>query len=435
MIRSLPLSDTTLRSIKPGDPRKRLSDGGGLYLLLFVKGGSHGWRLDYTISGRRKTLSLGTYPDTGIKLARDKAADARALVAAGIDPSQQRQADKAAATRQREADALRAAGEPLPGSFELLAREWFAVKRGEWSNSYAAALMRRLELYVFPWIGARPVATITPPEILEVLRRIEARGVLETAHRAKESIGQVFRYAVATGHASSDPARDLRGALRKPLGKHMAAIIDPVQLAGLLRAIHGYAGTPVVETALKMAPMLMLRPGELRMARWDEIDLDTATWAIAPQRMKRRKDGKANGTPHLVPLPRQAVALLRELLPLTGPTGHVFRGERDHERAMSANTVNAARRRMGYDTQADVTGHGFRATARTILHESLGWDADVIEAQLAHTVKDALGRAYNRTQFHAQRRQMLQAWADYLDTLRTGDNVVPLPQRTASNPG
>ena len=431
MTRSLPLSDTTIRSIKPGDPRKRLTDGGGLYLLLFVKGGSHGWRLDYAINGRRKTLSLGTYPATSIKLAREKADAARQSVAAGIDPSDQRKADKDAAIQAREAEQAAAAGDPLPGTFEHVARDWFAVRRDDWAPGHADKVIRRLENDVFPWIGTRPIRQLTPPELLAVFRRIEARGAVETAHRAKDSCSQVFRYAVATGQADSDPTRDLRDALRKPVTRHMAAITDPTELAGLLRAIEGYTGTLVVRTALQLAPMLMLRPGELRAAMWDEFDLDAATWQIAPARMKRRKDGKLNGEPHTVPLSRQAVALLRELQPLTGGGRYVFRGERDHDRPMSNGTINAALRRMGYSTQDEVTGHGFRATARTILHERLGVDPDVIEAQLAHTVKDSNGRAYNRAQFLTQRRTMLQTWADYLDELRTSSNVIALPRRSA----
>ena len=432
MIASVPpLSDTTIRNVKPGDARKRLTDGKGLYLLLFVKGGAHGWRLDYAINGRRKTLSLGTYPDTGLKLAREKADEARRLVAAGIDPSDTRKESKAKALQHRQAEAMSAAGLPMPGTFESVAREWHAVRKGEWSDSYGEKIMRRLELDVFPWLGARPIAAITPPELLDVLRRIESRGVVETAHRAHENCGQVFRYAVATGAATSDPTRDLKGALRKPQARHMAAITDPAKLAELLRAIHGYTGSLVVCTALRLAPMLMLRPGELRYAAWDEFDLDGALWAIPPARMKRGKAGKASGPPHLVPLPSQAVELLRGLHPLTGPSGYVFRGERDHTRAMSENTVNAALRRMGYSTQDDMTGHGFRATARTILDERLGFDRAAIEAQLAHAVKDANGRAYNRTEFLEQRRTMLQAWADYLDKLRQGADVVPFPQRMA----
>ena len=426
MARSQPLSDTTIRNIKPGDPRKRLTAGDGLYLLLFVKGGSHGWRLDYTINGRRKTISLGTYPATGLSLARQKADAARQSLAAGIDPSAQRQADKDAASKAREAEAAAAEGAPLPGTFEHVAREWFDVRRSDWASTHADKVLARLENDVFPWIGTRPIRQLTPTALLAVFRRIEARGAIETAHRAKDSCSQVFRYAVATGQADSDPTRDLRDALRTPITRHMAAITDPTELAALLRAIDGYSGTLVVRTALQLSPMLMLRPGELRAATWDEFDLDAATWRIAPARMKGRKIVKLNGEAHAVPLPLQAVALLRELHPLTGDGRYVFRGERDHDRPMSANTINAALQRMGYSTQDDMTAHGFRATARTILHERLGIEPAVIEAQLAHSVKDSNGPAYNRTQFLDQRRAMLQTWADYLDQLREGAKVIPL---------
>jgi len=429
MIASLPLSDTAIRNVKPGDPRKRLTDSKGLYLLLFVKGGSHGWRLDYTINARRKTLSLGTYPETGLKLAREKADEARRLVAAGIDPSDQRKQSKATAQQERQAEAMSAAGLPVPGTFENVAREWHEVRKADWSDSYGEKVLRRLEVDVFPWLGARPIASITPPEVLAVLRRIELRGVVETAHRARENCGQVFRYAVATGAAESDPTRDLKDALRKHQPRHMAAITDPAKLAELLRAIHGYTGSLVVCTALRLVPMLMLRPGEMRFARWEEFDLERAAWEIPAARMKREKSGKTHGEPHLVPLPSQAVELLQGLHPLTGPSGYVFRGERDHERAMSENTINAALRRLGYSTQDDITGHGFRATARTILDERLGFDRAAIEAQLAHSVKDANGRAYNRTEFVEQRRTMLQAWADYLDKLRKGADVIELRHR------
>ena len=420
-----PISDTAIRGVKPGDPRKRLTDGKGLYLLLFVKGGAHGWRLDYAIHGRRKTLSLGTYPETSLKLAREKADHARSLVAAGTDPSDTRKATKAEAQQERKAEELIAAGHALPGSFEAVAHEWFEVRRSDWSDSYGSKIMRRLEVDIFPWLGHRPVGSISPADVLAVLRRVEMRGVLDTAHRARENCGQVFRYAVATGQAQSDPTRDLKDALRKPIVRHMAAITEPARLAELLRAIDGYSGSLVVCTALRLAPMLMLRPGELRFAEWAEIDLDTATWAIPAQRMKREKAGKLHGSPHLVPLPRQAVDLLRGLHALTGRNLYVFRGERAYDRAMSENTINAALRRMGYSTKEDITGHGFRATARTILDERLGFDRAAIEAQLAHSVKDQNGRAYNRTEFVEQRRTMLQAWADYLDTLRQG-NVLPL---------
>jgi integrase len=430
MARDLIPGDATIRAVKPGDPRKRLSDGGGLYLRLFVKGGSHGWRLDYTINGTRKNLSLGTYPATSLALARKKADEARSLVSEGIDPSSARKASKAQAIKARETERLADAGLPLPDSFEATAREWHATRLGGWSASYAEKVLTRLEADVLPYIGRRPIGEITAPELLEVLRRIEARGVIETAHRAHESCSQVFRYAVGKGSAKSDPARDLKGLLRKPLARHFPAIVKPERLAELLRACDGYAGTPVVRAALQLAPMLLLRPGELRHAQWPEIDLDAALWTIPAERMKRQKAGKLNGPPHIVPLPAQAVAVLRDLEPLTGGALWVFRGERHRDRPMSENTVNAALRAMGFPAD-EVTGHGFRATARTMLAERLGVAEPVIEAQLAHSVSDALGRAYNRTQFLEQRSTMMQTWADYLDKLRKGADVLPLPVRAA----
>lgn len=409
--------DVTIRNIRAGDRRKRLSDGGGLYLLLFVKGASHGWRFDYSHESKRKTLSLGTYPETTLAAARRKAIDAREVVASGRDPSDLRKMAKAEIEAQAAAQALADAGLPAMNSFESVAREWYEVKRGDWAPSYGDKILRRLEVDVFPYIGSMNVASVTPTHLLEVLRRIEARGVIETAHRAHENCGQVFRYAVATNRVTSNPARDLKDALRSPQPVHFPAITDPARLGDLLRAIHGYAGTPVVRAAIALAPMLMLRPGELRFAEWTEIDLHAALWTVPAARMKRTLRGKQNGGPHLVPLPTQAVAIFRELRQLTGPSGFVFRGERHHDRAMSENTVNAALRAMGF-AQDEVTGHGFRATARTMLHEQLGFDPNVIEAQLAHDVKDALGRAYNRTTFASQRRDMMQRWADYLDSLR-----------------
>lgn len=429
MARALIPSDTTIRSIKPGDARRRLTDGEGLYLLLFVKGGAHGWRLDYSIHSKRKTLSLGTYPDTGLKLAREKAEAARQQVAAGVDPSDSRKADKAEQLQARAAGALAAVGQPPVGSFEAVAREWFATRRDDWAPSYGDKIIRRLELDLFPWIGRVPVDSVTPPQLLEVLRRIEARGVIETAHRALENCGQVFRYAVATGRAQSNPARDLKDALRKPMVQHFPAITDPLRLGELLRACDGYQGTHVVRAALRLMPMLLLRPGELRHARWEEFDLAGAVWTVPAKRMKREKIGKLHGKPHIVPLPAQAVAALEELHALTGPDGYVFRGERHHDRPMSDAAVNAALRAMGF-AKDEVTAHGFRATARTIMAERLAVPEAVIEAQLAHSVKDSLGRAYNRTEFLAERKAMLQRWADYLDRLRKGADVIEL--RTAN---
>ncbi len=417
MPRNLIGSDTSIRSIKQGDPRRRLSDGDGLYLLLFVKGGAHGWRLDYTVDGKRKTLSLGTYPTIGLGLARERADDARKLVAQGQDPSEARKAVRAAHAQAREATKRKAAGLPTLDSFEHVAREWYDVRRGDWAESYGVKILGRLVADVFPYIGARAIAQIDPPELLKVLRRIEERGVVETAHRALENCGQVFRYAVATGRAVSNPARDLKDALRKPVVQHFPAITDPKRLGDLLRACDGYQGTHVVRTALKIAPMVLLRPGELRHARWEEIDLKAALWTVPAARMKRKKAGKLHGAPHLVPLSKQAVKALGELQPLTGRGAYVFPGERSHDRPMSDAAINAALRAMGFG-QDEVTAHGFRATARTIMVERLGVDESVIEAQLAHAVKDSLGRAYNRTEFRVERTAMMQKWANYLDALR-----------------
>jgi len=428
MARNLIPSEATIRAVKPGDPRRRLSDGDGLFLLLSVKGGSQAWRLDYRFQGKRNTLSLGTYPDTSLALARRKADAARKLLAEGFDPSQQRKAEREVVTQQRVVAERQAQGLPAAGTFEAVAREWFAVRRDGWSKSYGDKVIARLESDVFPWIGHVPAADISGPQLLEVMRRIEARGVIETAHRALQDSGQVFRYAVATGHAKFNPARELKDALRQPNPKHFPAIVEPKRLGELLRAMDNYAATPVVRAALKLAPMLLLRPGELRFAEWPEIDLDEALWSVPAVRMKRELRQKMSGTPHLVPLPKQAVAVFRELHPLTGHAKMVFRGERHHDRAMSENTVNAALRAMGFSAD-EVTGHGFRATARTMLHERLGYSPDVIEAQLAHTVRDSLGRAYNRTEFVEQRREMLQTWADYLDQLRSGKEMLPRSRR------
>jgi integrase len=428
MARNLIPSEATIRAVKPGDPRSRLSDGDGLFLLLSVKGGSPAWRLDYRFQNKRNTLSLGTYPDTSLALARRKAEAARQLLAEGFDPSQQRKAERELWAEKRVAKERQEQGLPAVGSFEAVAREWFAVRKDGWSKSYGDKVIARLETDVFPYIGRVPAADITGPLLLQVIRRIEERGVVETAHRALQDSGQVLRYAVATGHAKFNPARELKDALRQPNPRHFPAIVEPKRLGELLRAMDSYAATPVVRAALKLAPMLLLRPGELRFAEWTEIDLDAALWQVPAARMKRELRQKISGTPHLVPLPRQAVAVFRELQALTGLGKMVFRGERHHDRAMSENTVNAAMRAMGFPAD-EVTGHGFRATARTMLHERLGYSPDVIEAQLAHTVRDSLGRAYNRTEFVDQRREMLQTWADYLDQLRSGNDTLPPKRR------
>ncbi|WP_218510853.1 integrase arm-type DNA-binding domain-containing protein [Variovorax sp. dw_308] len=411
------LTELKLRALKAKPAPGKHTDGDGLYLRITPAGGMY-WQWRIRTSNGETVVSYGSYPEVTLAEAREKHMDARRQKRSGINPNEAKKAAKLAAMVSG------------ASNFEAVTREWFATRKDEWAPSYGDKIMRRMEVDLFPYLGRLPIADIDAPTLLAVLRKIESRGAIETAHRALENCGQVFRYGIATGRLRADPSRDLKGALRKPVVKHMAAVTDLDDLAALLRALHGYSGTPVVRAALQLAPMLMLRPGELRFARWEEMNLDVATWTIPPGRMKRQRAGKLHGDPHIVPLPSQAVDLLRDLQPLTGSTGLglVFRGERDHERAMSENTVNAALRRLGYDTQKEVTGHGFRATARTILDEHLGFDRAVIEAQLAHSVADSLGRAYNRTEFLKQRREMLQAWADYLDRLRSAKNSRPTVQ-------
>ena len=431
MARHLIPSDASIKAIKPGDPRQRLNDGDGLHLLLFVKGGAHGWRLAYSLNGRRNILSLGTYPDTGLSLARRKADEARKLIREGTDPSDQRKAAKADAERQRQAERLADAGLPPEGSFEAVAREWLAtVHDAKTTEGHATRTRIRMEQDLFPWIGRRPLAAIDAPELLACLRRFEARGAIETAHRVKYAAGQVFRFGIATGRCARDPAADLRDALTPVQVRHHAAITDPKRAGELLRAIADYKGHGVTRAALQLAPLLFQRPGELRKAEWAEIDLVAALWTIPSERMKRKKQDKASGPPHIVPLASQAVAILRELQPLTGHGRYVFPSLRTGERPMSDAAILAALRRMGFPKD-EMTGHGFRAMARTMLAERLGVAESVIEAQLAHAVPDSLGRAYNRTEFADQRRKMMQEWADYLDRLRKGGDVIPLRERSA----
>ena len=412
----MPLTDTAIRKAMPGPKTRKLSDGKGLYLELSPAGGRW-WRLKYRIAGVEKRISLGTYPETSLKAAREKMEEARALVTQGIDPSQARKAAKQEAAHQDEQAQREAQGLPLHGSFESVAREWFDTRKDEWATTYAKKIFRRLEADVFPWLGRLPVPNITPPMVLDMLRKAENRGAIETAHRVLETCGQVFRFAVATGRIESNPARDLKDALRKPMVQHFAAITDPQRFGELLRAIDSYRGTPVVCAALRLMPLMLLRPGELRQAQWDELDLPAATWTVPAARMKREKVGKIYGKPHIVPLPRQAVAIFEALKPQTEHSPYVFRGERSAQRPMSDAAINAALRTLGFSAD-EVTGHGFRASARTMIVERLGIAEPVVEAQLAHSVRDNLGRAYNRTEFMQERVRMMQQWADYLDTLR-----------------
>ena len=405
----MPLTDLEVRKSKPADKAVKKFDGGGLYLEVSPAGGKL-WRLKYRFDGKEKRLALGTYPDTSLARAREKRDEARRQLADGIDPSASRKA-------QQSARADRAAN-----SFEVIAREWFEARKSGWSLSHSGRLIKRLENDAFPWIGSKAIAEITAPDILSVMRRIEARGTLDTAHRVHQDCGQVFRYAVATGRVERDPTGDLRGALPTASGGHFAAITEPSSVAELLRAIDGFKGTFIVQCALKLAPMLFVRPGELRQARWQHIDLDAAEWKYMVSK---------TNTDHIVPLASQAVAILRELHALSGHTEFVFPGARSNGRAMSDAAVNAALRRMGYDTRTEITGHGFRAMARTILHEVLGIPPEVIEHQLAHKVPDNLGAAYNRTKFLPARKAMMQRWADYLDKLKAGAAVVKLSGKAA----
>lgn len=409
----MPLSDTECRNAKPGAKSVKLFDGGGLYLEVSPAGGKL-WRLKYRFAGKEKRLALGAYPevplagrkdaDNGkrIRGARDLRDDAKRLLAEGLDPGQQK--------RQEKLRRVAAAAD----SFDALAREWLQ-RQTVWTADYRDLTLRRFERDVFPWIGPRPISDIKPFELLAVLKRIEERGAVETAHRAFQMVGKVFRYAVGAGRAERDITTDIRGQLRPWKKEHHAAITNTDGVGELLRAIDGYAGSVIVVAALRLAALLFVRPGELRRAEWVEIDLDAAEWRIPAAKMKMRRA-------HLVPLSTQSVAALRELQPLTGHRRYVFPGERSPLRPMSENTVNAALRRLGFDGD-QMTGHGFRAMARTLLAEN-GWNPEVIERQLAHKAAGAMGEAYDRTQFLPERRRMMQAWADYLDVLRQRRKVI-----------
>lgn len=396
----------------PGKPRARLADSGGLYLEV-SPAGSKRWFLKYRSAGKEYRLALGSYPAVSLTAARRARDAAKLQKAQGIDPIQAKKVEKLKAVN------------PAGDTFKVVALEWFEKQEPHWSEAHAVRAKRQLERDLFPWLGERRLADIEPVELLAALRKVEERGAIETADRGLMLARQVWRYGVATGRVNRDITADLKGALSPYRGKHFAAITDPVRLGELLRAIKGYKGGPVVRAALQLAPMLFQRPGELRAARWEEIDLQNAMWTIPAARMKRRKDGKEHGDPHLVPLPTQAVRILEILKPYTESTGLVFPGERQRDRPISENSVRVALISMGYTPDIQ-TWHGFRATARTMLAERLEFDPLLIEAQLAHAVRDANGRAYNRTTYLKQRAEMMQRWADYLDKLAAGADVIEL---------
>jgi integrase len=400
------LTDTAIRKLKPGNKPLKLFDDRGLYLEVSPAGGRW-WRWKYRFIGKEKRLSLGVYPDVSLKEARDRRDAARKLLADGVDPSENRRAQKLTLA-ESQAD-----------SFEVITREWFTKYSTGWVPAHSNRVIRLFERDIFPWIGQRPISGITAPDVLAVARRIERRGALETAHRAVSNCGQVFRYAVATGRTRQDPTGALRGALTPFRGEHFAATTDPKAFAAILRAIDGYDGTPVVSSALRIAPLVFVRPSELCHAQWADIDLEAAEWRYTVTKTR---------TAHIVPLARQVVEILRELKPITGRGRFVFPSARSNLRAMSDNAILAAMRRMGIDKE-EMSGHGFRATARTIMDEVLGIRPDFIEHQLAHAVRDPNGRAYNRTAHLPERKKMMQQWADYLDQLKTGAKVIQMPQR------
>lgn len=400
------LTDIKIKNTKPKEKPFRVAAGRGLFLLV-KPDGSKFWIMRYHFNGKENNLSFGRYPDVSLANAEQKASDTRGLLANGIDPSENKKAAKTTKTGV------------LANSFEVVAREWAVSYFTNKTASHQDRTIRRLESYVFPWLGSKPISEITAPQILEVVKRIENLNKLETAHRTLQAISQVFRYAVQTGRALRDPCVDLRGALPATVVKHMAAFTEPKEIAELLRAIDGFTGSLTVQTALKLSPLVFVRPSELRTAKWADIDLEAKEW--------RYRVSKTN-TMHLVPLSNQAVKLFTEMHPLSGHGEFVFQGGHDPKKPMSAAAINAALKRMGYDTKTEITAHGFRAMARTILHERLNIDPYIIEHQLAHKVPDALGAAYNRTKFIEQRTVMMQAWADYLDELKAGAKIVPFKQ-------
>jgi integrase len=398
------LNDTAIRKAKPKAAPYKLSDGGGLFLLVNTNG-SKWWRHSYRFDGKQKTISLGVYPEVSLKDARAKHAEARKKLAQGTNPSVDRKLEKSARL------------EDSKNSFELLARDWVTTQLRSLTQSHRDRTLKRFEHYLFPWIGNQPIKSIKAPDLLDCLRRIQKLNKLETAPRTLQAAGQVFRYAVQQGLASRDITSDLKGAIPAPTVKHMASLTEPDQVADLLKAIDGFTGSLIVQHALKLAPLVFVRPGELRRAKWADIDLKAAEWKYQVSKTK---------TEHIVPLSIQALAIFNALHPISGNREFVFPGAHDPKKPMSDAAINAALKRLGYDTQKDITGHGFRAMARTILHERLNFDPLVIEQQLAHRVPDALGSAYNRTKFLAQRKLMMQHWADYLDGLKVGAKILSI---------
>lgn len=398
------LTDTALRNAKPTDKAYKLYDEKGLYLIVNPNGGKW-WRLKYRFNDKEKTLSVGTYPEISLASARAKRDEARTLVAEGKDPSEARKDAKA----QAKLEAL--------NTFEAVANEWHALHNKSKSERHQQRVKRWLDYYLYPSLGQKAISSITAPMVLETTSILQKQNKLETAHRVIQTAGQVFRYAIQKGFATYNPAPDLKGALPPPVVKNMAAMIEPKDVAQLLRSIDGYKGTLTVRCAIKLAPLLFQRIGELRHMKWVDLDFENNEWRYLVTKTK---------TQHIVPLSRQALAIIEAMRSFSGHGLYVFPGGRTHERPMSENAINAALRNMGYDTQAEITGHGFRAIAQTLGEQELGLDPKHIERQLAHSVANPLGTAYERAQFLKDRKVMMQRWADYLDELKAGAKVVPL---------
>lgn len=401
---TMPLSEIKVRTTKAKAKPFKLADEKGMFVLVNPNG-SKLWRLKYRFLKKEKLLALGAYPEVSLKDARGRRDTARKLLANGVDPMENKRAQDAAT-----ADAA-------SNSFEVVAREWLKKMSAAWVPDHMERITTRFERDVFPTLGYRPIGDIIAPELLKVLRQIEGRGTIETAHRTHQNCSQVFRYAIATGRASRDIGADLRGALTVTSAKHHASITDPKSVGALLRAINEYDGSIVTKCALRLASQVFVRPGELRHAEWSEFDFDTAEWRIPGNKMKM-------GVMHIVPLSTQAIANLRTIQPVTGHGKYVFPSVRTSNRPMSENTVNAALRRLGYSTD-QMTGHGFRSMASTLLNEN-GWNRDAIERQLAHAERDNVRAAYNYAEFLPERRKMMQWWADHLAALAVGGKVLPL---------
>ena len=402
------LTDVAIRKAKAGPKAYKMSDSSGLFLLVERTGGKL-WRMKYRIDGREKKLAIGRYPEIGLAEARRRRDAAREQLAQGKDPSREKQREKARA--RLDAD----------NTFAVLAAQFCEKRRNDGSRAWAPSTAKRCEYLLSVLnssIGNLPIADIEPADILTAVRRIESKGKLESAKRTLQLAGSVFRYAVATARLKSDPTRDLRGALMNPTVTHYGAVLDPEGVGELLRAIDGYEGQPITKLAMQLAPHVFVRPGELRHAEWSEFDFNGALWTIPASKTKMRKD-------HLVPLSRQAIKILQEALLLTGPSGYVFPSVRTRRRPMSDNTINAGLRRLGYTTD-EMTAHGFRAMASTLLNESGKWNPDAIERALAHGDSDKVRAAYHRGAHWKERVKMAQWWSDYLDKLRAGAEVVPI---------